>query len=238
MKRLIIAAVFCAPLAGCGGGSAPNNPTAVAAPVIVPSCTPHLVKIQLFGDSTLWGYDGVAGNGSRAAVFPELALQATMDAKYGRGAVSIETRAVSGTITTNLIEGSDGVNKPWPQSVNADIIVVTFGINDKYTNMAPETYKANLLKLSVSPAKIIFMAPLPVYYTSNPSLSYAAEMKAVAASIGAPVADASAMALSTPDWLGYYAPDGVHPNSAGYQLLVDKVLAPAVDKLVAPLRCK
>jgi lysophospholipase L1-like esterase len=246
-------------ISGCGGGSASSDsaPTVITdsnvAPAmsaasdvasattaaIVPSspCTPRApVKVQLFGDSTLYGYDSATG--ARAQVYPALALQRTMDARFGSGVITIESRAVSGTTTSTLIGGTDGLNKVWPESVDADIIVTNFGINDQITGMAPEVYRANLLTLSRAPAKILFLTPLPYWKVVTLQPTYAAEMKLVAASLGAPVADANAMALAIPAWSTSYARDGAHPTSAGYQLINDRVLAPAIDKMVLSLGCK
>ncbi len=91
-------------------------------------------------------------------------------------------------------------------------------------------------------AKVLFQTPLPVWsihYAEYQSTSYAPEMLEAAAALGDPVGDAGAYALTVPRWnSSAYAQDSVHPNSAGYQLLVDKALAPAVEKLVNPMLCR
>lgn len=246
MQRRIVLSALTAMVAACGGGgsdggggaAAPADPPAAEAPA---PCTPKHVRIQLFGDSTMYGYDGSSSTGARAAVYPELALQKAMDEKFGAGAVAVTTRAVNGTLTRNLLEGSDGVNKPWPGSVDADIVVLNYGINDRYTDMPAETYKANLRKLAVAPAKVVFQTPLPVWnvkYSTYLDLSFAPEMKAVAAELNVPVADASAFALSIPNWnSSAYAQDSAHPNSAGYQAIVSNVLAPTLMPMVEAIRC-
>lgn len=227
--------------AGCGGGgtesATPGNETVIAATVVRSSCTPSApIKVQLFGDSTLYGYDSTVRG--RAPVYPELALQRYMDLRFGPGVITIESRAVSGTTSSQLMAGTDGLNKAWPEPVSANIIVTNFGINDQMTGVPIETYRANLAKLSVPPVKILFLTPLPYWKVDTLQPTYADEMKSVAASLGAPVADANAMALATAAWSTKYAPDGAHPTSAGYQLINDKVLAPAVDSMVVALGCK
>jgi lysophospholipase L1-like esterase len=196
--------------------------------------------VQLFGDSTMRGYDGDASTGVRAAVYPALALQAAFDAQFGAGQVTVIDRAVDGMTSQNLIDGTDGLNLPWPGSVTADLVVVNFGINDRFANMPTATYKANLRRLSAAAARVVLQTPLPVwasYYPTRPDTSYAPEMREVATELGLAVADVSAYALGRADWRSSFAPLTVHPNSAGYQTLATEVLAPIVLPIAANLRC-
>jgi lysophospholipase L1-like esterase len=205
----------------------------------LPTCaSPKPIKIQLFGDSTMWGY--VPG-GARGSVYPELALQLAMDAQFGTGHVSIETRAVNGTTTRHLLEGTDGLNGVWPSSVKADLIVINHGINDRGWGFTAATYKDNLRRLAVAPATIVFQTPLPTwsakYLPAYLDQSFAPEMREVATELGIPIADANAYANSIKNWNMGYALDSVHPSAEGYQLLTRDVLAPSLVPLVAALRC-
>lgn len=242
-KSTALGALLSAFLAACGGGSGSVDPDIDEAPVLQQpqslTCksTGKVVKIQLFGDSTQWGMDG-SNPGHRAAVYPELVLQQFMDVQFGSGAVQVTTRAVSGTLAVNLLDGTDGLNLPWPQSVDADIAVVNFGINDKFSNRTAAQYQDDLHRLSVAPAKVVFETPLPVWSTAGISTSFAPEMLAVSQQIDAPSANTSAFVLSIQNWRKVYVDDGLHPDGAGYQLIVSNVLAPSLTPLVSKLRCQ
>ena len=200
--KTIILALFIAISLSGCGGGARPNP---------------LVHIQLFGDST---------------AYPPEILQQAMNEKYGYGVVSIEFRAMGGTDSKMLIDGVDGKNKPWPQSVDADIIIVNMGINDQYFSVTPEKYKDNLRLIASTKAKIFFQTPLPAWRASVLAPSYTPVMQFVAAELNAPIADAYGFALSLPEWYGTYMKDGIHPLDDGYRLLIAKVLMPAIDDLI------
>jgi lysophospholipase L1-like esterase len=236
MRKLAVSLVVLLSACGGGGGGADSQPQQAAPPPCV-----SVVKVQLFGDSTMWGYDGAAADGSRAAIYPELALLQEAEAKLGPGKLQVETRAVTGTIAERVVLGIDGLNAPWPGSVNGHIAVVSYGINDKFAGVTPESYKASMRKLAVAPAKVVFATPLPMWHASFPggfSNSFAPEMREVAAELSIPLADESAYAMAIPTWNGTDAPDGVHPNAAGYQKLVKDVLAPVVLPLAQAMLCR
>lgn len=229
--KLFALAALAALMAGCGGGgSAPPAPTAVAAPAApaVPVCTPHAVTVLLDGDSTNWGFlSGSAG--LRSSVYPELALQALLDAKYGSGAVTVRTGAVSGTVS----------NQWAAQPNDADFVFYNFGINDAVFSNPEATYKANLQAMyAAAPGRVVFQTPLPYFDATStlPHVGYAQDMRDVAASLGAPVADSSAWAMAQPDWRTR-VPDGKHPNDATYLDIAADVLLPALVPLVNPARC-
>lgn len=220
-------ALLAAGLAACGGGSQRV-------------CAAGPLRVQLFGDSTVWGYDGAAANGTVASTTPASALQQWLDQRLGRGAVVVLSRAVSGTDSSQLLAGTDGLNAPWPQSVDAYLVVVDFGINDKLRQLGEASYAANLQRLVEAPATVVFQTPLPVVDGSQPagiSTSYAETMRAVATASKVVLADASAYALAQPGWFASYAPDGMHPNSAGYTLLAENVLGPALLPLLQHPNC-
>jgi lysophospholipase L1-like esterase len=194
------------------------------------------VKIQLFGDSTMWGQ--AANGGGRASIYPELALQKLMDSRFGVGAVKVSTRAVSGTNSGQLLAGTDNLNSPWPQSVNADIAVINHGINDLRHNVSIATYRSNLRQLATAPARVVFQTPFPIYTIGTPSQAYAEAMRAVASERRVTLIDAMAYLLPLPGWKTQYAIDGIHTTAAGYDLVAANVQFPVLSKLVAPLLCK
>lgn len=197
------------------------------------------MRIQLFGDSTNWGEAPLSG-GQRATPYPETALQTYLDAQLGAGKVVVSTRAVGGTTSAHLVTGTDGTNSPWPQSVKADILLVNHGINDGLLGVTEDAYAANLATLAMAPAVVIFETPLPVIAGWVGAKDYAPIMRAAAAKAGVQVIDTAAFAVSTPNWYGRYAQDGIHPNGLGYQLLVTEVVGPAllpVVKKAAAAQC-
>lgn len=209
-------------LTACGGGGGSTSSTAPVAK----AC--QATRIQLFGDSTQWGLDVVTHN--RAAMYPELALQQAMDQRFGLGRVVVSTRAVSGTDTTKLLAGTDGLNAPWPQSVAADIVVINHGIND---TVSIDQYKANLRALLKAPAQVVLETNLPMA-TGYAEINNA--MRTVATETGTVLIDSNRYALSLPAW-SQYSPDGMHATGEGYALIARNakmpVLAPMVEKLRA-----
>jgi lysophospholipase L1-like esterase len=181
-------------------------------------CKP--TRIVLNGDSTAWGFLA-RGGGTRAAVYPELALQWAMDARFGYGVVSVETGAVSGATSADAIS----------QRRDGDIIVYNPGINDVAHKISAEAYRANLRQLAKVPGAV-FQTPTPVW--NQPA--YDAVMREVAAEAGVPLVDSRAWALKLSDWWKY-ATDGVHITSEGNEAHVREVLFPALEPIVMR-RCR
>ena len=112
-----LCAVATLALAACGGGSSDPS-TGRSKAVLTLGCVPvEQVKIQLFGDSTMVGAGASTNSAGDMPGAPAPAIQAAMDARFGKGAVLVLGNAVSGTTSQQLIAGTDGVNAPWPQSI-------------------------------------------------------------------------------------------------------------------------
>lgn len=226
-------------LVGCGGGG--DNP-APPAPAQVPC---PAVRIQLFGDSTQAGYDGstgseLAGSKTIAPHNPTAMLQGYFDATYGAGKVVVQSMALEGTTTRDLIAGVDKhgatVTAPWPNSVNADIVVMNHGINDLTHFGDLEEYKANLQTLATAgAARVVFETPNVITggYDIGP---YAEAMREVAIANGLAVADV--YAFTTAIGAAGLPADWAHPNDALYARITAEVLIPTVAPMVAPLICK
>lgn len=184
------------------------------------------VRIQLFGDSTQWGYDGKT---ERPVPQPPAAvLQSAMDARFGAGAVIVTERAVPGTTSGQLLAGTDGRNRPWPREVDADIIVVNHALNDSNEHVPLATYERQLAALHPT----VFETPNAIT-VDWPAPPYVATMRKVAARQHAPVADVDAWMRARPDWKSLLSEDGLHPTQAGYREIVLKVLMPTLEPLVA-----
>jgi len=184
------------------------------------------VRIQLFGDSTQWGYDGKT---EQAVAQPPVALlQAAMDARFGAGAVVVSERAVPGTTSGQLLNGTDGRNRPWPREVDADIVVVNHALNDSNEHVPLATYERQLAALHPT----VFETPNAIT-VDWPAPPYVAAMRKVAAAQHAPVADVDAWMRAQPNWKSLLSEDGLHPTQAGYREIVLKVLMPTLEPLVA-----
>ena len=203
-------AVLIACLHGCGGGAG-ANPFVQAA-----SCTPKVVTVALLGDSTQFGYDGT--DGTQAANQPGAALQRAMDAQFGAGAV---------VVTNYGVKGSYSGQAP---SITADVKVANYGINDM--RMSGATVAGFSQRMSALDLTLV-ETQSPLVDRTWPEADYVAASKA----LGVPVADVNAYVLSLPNWQAM-VPDGIHPNNALYGLIVTNVLAPAVARQVASLRCE
>jgi lysophospholipase L1-like esterase len=237
-----IGLALCVALAGCGGGGSGPAPSPVSqsAPIQsapdAPKCVPlAVVKIQLFGDSTMVGIDGATRNVAPSA--PGAALQAAMDRQFGMGSVTVEVRAVSGTSSVELMAGTDGENQSWPGSVVADIIVVNHGINDAVHSTPIDAYKKNLTAFAKAGPVTLLETPIPNFGVPWDVQPYASAMRDVAASTGAKVIDTNAYFLGLANWQSYL-PDGVHPVNEGYGLITANALIPAVAPAVAKLKCQ
>ena len=184
------------------------------------------VRIQLFGDSTQWGYDGKTEQ--PVAQPPVAILQSAMDARFGAGAVLVTERAVPGTTSGQLLAGTDGRNRPWPNEVDADIVVVNHALNDSNEHVPLATYERQLAALHPT----VFETPNAIT-VAWPAPPYVAAMRRVAAQQHAPVADVDAWMRAQPNWKSLLSDDGLHPTQAGYREIVLKVLVPTLEPLVA-----
>jgi hypothetical protein len=115
IKSTLPALLLSVILVACGGGGSDAPPTEAPS-----TCTPIAqVRVQLFGDSTMVGY--TAETDAAAQHAPVVMLQQILDARFGAGATLVTVRAMGGTTSGELLNGTDTVNQAWPKSVDADI---------------------------------------------------------------------------------------------------------------------
>jgi lysophospholipase L1-like esterase len=223
-------------LTACGGGGTSEPEAAPVTQQATQACV-STVRVQLFGDSTQAGWSaeqwGIVQNR------PAVVLQSEMDAAFGAGVVKVQDRAVSSTTLAEMMAGADGLNAPWPGSVDADIVVVNHGINDatRYGGAGLPEYQSRLDALA---ARLPAGTQL-VLQTSNPVTGwdlapYAQAMREVAAQRGAVVADTFGYVSNLPG-TGHLS-DWAHPTQAMYSLIARHSLAPAVAPLVRARVCR
>jgi len=225
MIRFLTIVFLASVLSACGGGGeSPNaEPTqaSAAAPIAAPAhvCVPRVVSVALLGDSTMYGSMFVQGVGYVQATHnPGVQLQAAMDAQFGPGAVVVTNYGVPGSTATQA------------NPIVAHVVVANYGINDAARGESGEVFTAAMKAIGVT-----------LIETQNPQAgdlgnSMAAPFVAIERSLGLPVADTFAYVQTLQNWKTM-EPDGIHPTDELYQLIVANVLAPAVAKQVAPLRC-
>lgn len=238
MAKFILGAAMALVLTACGGGGG-DAPSAPSTPPAQASCQPlATVNIQMFGDSTFLGYGATTDANGNITYAPAPMIQRAMDARFGVGAVKVYGNASAGTTSTQLINGTDGINAPWPGSVmtNAHIVIVNHGINDEEQATPMATYKANFQAFASLKVPVVLQTANPTLQAwDNPA--YAQAVRDVAATAGATLADVQKY-MSGFGNLDQYLADGIHPNDMGYQAIVTNVTLPALMPLVAKLKCQ
>ncbi|GLS30132.1 acyl-CoA thioesterase-1 [Mesorhizobium albiziae] len=179
-------------------------------------------KIVGFGDSLMAGFGLGPGEG-----FPEK-LQAALQ-KKGHDVV-IANAGVSGDTTSGGLSRLD-----WSVPDNAQLVILELGANDMLRGIAPEVTEKNLDAM-IARLKQRGMAVLLVGMVAAPNLGpdYAAAFNGIFPRL----AEKHNVAFY-PFFLDGVAADrtllledGMHPNTAGIDLMVERVL-PLVEKLIA-----
>jgi lysophospholipase L1-like esterase len=209
-------------LAGCGGGEASA------------ACTPHVVTIGLYGDSTQAGLsrDGVTGTPYTVQDPPAALIQRAMDAAFGVGAVVVNGHGVSGQDTSMLLAGMQTFGAPWPYGAVEDIALENEGINDLSHGVTADDYRLHLTQI-VQARAVVIETPLPMKGDGG----FALVARSVAASTGAPLIDVAAFAAALPAWQTYTG-DGTHPTETGYAVITNGAVIPALVPMAAKLRCE
>lgn len=214
-------------LAACGGGDAGQDD---------PPCL-TTVTIQLFGDSTQLGSPP---RWEAKGDLPEPLLQAALDAEFGAGTTMVIARGVGATTSQELRDGTDTLNKPWPQSVAADFVLINHGINDMrgVEGVTPAVgeaqFEANLRFFAQTPGVILETPIRP--WNAEPK-DYAVITRRVAAELGLPLIEIRKTVQEYPDWCAVFSPDCVHLNDAGKQFVIRQAIMPVLRPLVASRLC-
>ena len=217
------AAALAAILTACGGGG-DDEPMRATAAI---GCIPRTATVALFGDSTMRGPEDPA-NPYR----PQALLQAGLDARFGVGAVRVSLYAHGGAEVFDLVAGARGFAK-WPAGADADVVVVSFGVNEAQNGVTLERYSQGLGQIATRP--LLWSTPLPV--RAGGDEPYAEAFRAVARAHGGQIIEARGYVLGLPNWSALLS-DGIHPSEALYAAIVRDVTLPAVAAAVAPIRCE
>lgn len=214
----IIPPLACAVLGACGGGGS-DAPAA-------PACVPQRVQVVLLGNSIM------------AGIGDDPTLRAMLAQAFGPDAVTVANRAIGGTEIGDIIVGRAGF-AAWPQGAG-DVTVILDGTNEARRGTPLASFRTDLETVAARPL-VVLVTPPPLDATQPLSngadtAPYAQAVRDVAAAHLVVPADAFAYTAALPGWQALLR-DGVHPTDAFYAQLSRDVVAPAVIRAVAPLRC-
>lgn len=185
------------------------------------------VKIIAIGDSLTAGY-GLQLDES----YPKLLEKKLQENNYN---VEVINAGVSGETTAGLLERIDFIKSQKPE-----IVLITIGGNDAFRATDVNVTKSNIYKIvqglktgdgGVSPDKIFLMqiqAPqnLGINYVRTFNNMYAEIARAEKVNL-VPFVVPEVFTNST-----YMQNDGIHPNEAGYQYLIDNYVYKEVVKVL------
>lgn len=193
-----------------------------------------LVYIELYGDSIMCGSDpdleddpcGCSSKNIKGRVpQPPARLIETFLPQYK---LVVTSRSSGFSTSGELLDGNDGVNGPWPDYQEANVVVINHGLNDARYDVPVAEYESNLRELREKlPAGTVMVWQTPTVARGIDTAEYAEAMRRVATEYKDIVADAHKISR----WLGEL-PDGVHPRQLGYVELVDLCLASAINKAI------
>ena len=179
-------------------------------------------RIELFGDGIICGRNPAFKADAlfyacltdqqtgRVTNPPDSLLFDSLNQKFR---VSVTTRSREGSTSTELLQGTDGVNAAWPDNIQADIVVINHGLMDAKFGTPLDVYRQNLTNmrnLLTADQIVIWMTPTKIDVanshvnwasfggTTNID-AYAQVMRDVAKIYGDPVADANGIN----NWLFY-----------------------------------
>jgi hypothetical protein len=207
-------------------------------------------KIELYGDDIISGKDYAAAlaispffkvcsnvqqwTAGRVTNTPDKLLYTALQGDFDIG---ITVRSVGTTSSDMLLLGTDGRNKPWPDDIEADIVVIAHGHTDIYQGASRSVWRSRLRALRnriatdkvvvwVTPTRInVDIDATKLITGEHPSIGlYATDVRNICAEYGDILADA----YNIENWTTYLGTDGRIPNQQGYNVYANDVLAPAL----------
>jgi lysophospholipase L1-like esterase len=165
------------------------------------------------------------------------------------GAPNVQTEGHGGYLVTDLVGTGMHASElgKWTSADKPDVVLMHFGTNDVWNNIAPATilgaYSTVLSSLrGASPQVIVFVAQI---IPMNPNGCTACESRVEALNAQIPAWATSKSTAASPIYVvdqhsafvaasykpsSTYTSDGVHPNAAGGQLMADKWYAALTAK--------
>lgn len=216
------------------------------------------VTIAFYGDSTTYGSQLVNGRGQRTPLNEPAIVQSILRLYFGSDAIVVDNQGVGGTEASQLVNGTDGVHRPFAQEMadsTASIVVINFGLNDYYFNAKPTpgyisesvtdywSYMASLCQIARNYGKIcVYQEPNPVLGVGRPVTepvniySFVYVLRQVAQQMNAPLVLQFDTYQQLPFWdTAWLTEDHTHPTDAGYAfkaMNTANVLRPIVASLL------
>lgn len=202
------------------------------------------VKIQCFGDSTMWGSTSLNST-VQNTVNPPAILQRTLDLLYGTGRVVVQNMAKPGTALFSMLAGTDGSGKTFEQRViegGADVIYCNHAQNDCNSFLRTvEQYRADLVTMVNIVRKY---NKVPVLVTPNLTVvldgiteaacrrlpAFVDAMRMVAEQMGVDLVDNYYYTVKASRYSRWYdiVPDGVHPGTDIYYMCGSNLAIPLI----------
>lgn len=209
------------------------------------------VGIDCFGDSTMFGDNG--GTGVQSPTTQPSRLQFFLRAYYDNAAATVVNRAISGTDTTSMLNGTDGSGQTFEDRIAASssmVIYCNHCINDVNGGTSGIQFKKNWIKIIEIIRKYgkspVMVTPNPMLVVSNPTFDLNAEkirdyveiMRQVSSEFAVPLVDQFDLVtryLKSGDVRGIdVIPDGEHPNETLYKQMGNNLALPFLVGQVIP----
>lgn len=229
-RRNLLISLSATALAACGGG---GGTSFAPAPVTQPPATqPTMttIKIECFGDSTMYGSTGTQANGYTQS--PNN-VPAVLQSLLGSGFVVVNG-GVGGSTTPQWLLGSGaptphaGITQTWTQRMaasDAKFVVLNTGINDSFiVGYTPSDHIAAYTTIASVARQYgktpIFMSPNPINDVHNSQLwDLQHAIKALASDLAVPLIDQyNSVVTACPSW-SEFVPDNVHPSDDLYRFM-------------------
>lgn len=211
------------------------------------------VRIEMYGDSTTYGAQTVAGILRQTELNETRVLDEILSARFPTLDIVVNNNGVGGAQAVELLYGWDGVHAPWPAQMaesTADIVVLNFALNDASFNsnpvegrmpVSPSQYGSvieSLVTVARTEGKIVVLEePNPTMHAligNAPIYSYVDTLRQVADRLDVPLIAQFDEIRKIPDWQSYLSEDRIHPSTALYAIKAKNsaaVLIPLIDAL-------
>ncbi|WP_313494037.1 SGNH/GDSL hydrolase family protein [Stenotrophomonas sp.] len=208
------------------------------------------ILIEVYGDSTTLGAQTASGSTVITMESEPKQLQGLLRERFG-DAVTVVNKGVGGTQAYQLLSGTDGMNRPWPEQIansDADIVILNYALNDQLYNAkpaegvfqgTPESYgeiMALLVQIARDQRKVVVLQePNPTCH--QPRVGnlhrFVEALRSTAKRVDVPLVAQYDFLQGIPNWKDLLS-DCVHPGDQLYGIKAKQtfeVVAPIVDAI-------